>query len=861
MTVSLNGMDSSESKTVMVVDDVTANLQFISFCLQQCGFKVITVCDGASALMEVEKAPPDLILLDVMMPAIDGFEVCRRLKADTKWRDIPVIFMTAKTGTEDKVRAFGLGAVDYISKPFQREEIIARVTTHLHLYSMKQNLEQKVRERTHALTTVNQKLRQQIVERERVEKALRESEQRFRALVTQAADAMILHDMNGQLLDVNERTCEGLGYARDELLQMNIADIEVDASGNLATPPAWSDLPRRQPRTLESLYKHKNGRRFPVEIRMTRLRIENQDTIFALARDISERKTKEAQLHGRNRELALLNRIIAASANENRIEKILDIACRELAVTFKLPQSAALLWHNEAKELEAVAEYITPDVTAFTEQRSILNKVARVRDNASILNPPNPIKPLSWDKIVDHADYDVIGDLFEDRGARTLLLLPLAQQDKLSGYLVLESFVQQDFNAEQIRLAKSVADQVSGVLARIRVEIERLRLEDQYYQAQKMEALGKLTGGVAHDFNNILTIILGASDLLRHRYGPDTAPYNNIKQIYEAAGRAAGLVSQLMAFSRQQVLQPTVLNLNVIVRNFEIMLARVIGEDIEMVTKLDPKLKQVTADPGQIEQVLMNLAVNARDAMPQGGKLTIETANVHLGPDYMQQHVDVIPGDYVMISISDSGVGIPAERQKRIFDPFYTTKPKGEGTGLGLSTVHGIVKQSGGHIWVYSEAGHGTVFKIYLPHSDAPTEQDNADDDQLAAVMGSETLLVVEDEKILQEMIETILSRFGYQVILADCGEHADQVCAAHDGPIDLLLTDVVIPGGENGVQLAQRLSTNYPQMKVIFMSGYTESAIVHHGVSESDAAFLQKPFLPEALAQKVRSVLDCNGG
>jgi CheY-like chemotaxis protein/two-component sensor histidine kinase len=372
-----------------------------------------------------------------------------------------------------------------------------------------------------------------------------------------------------------------------------------------------------------------------------------------------------------------------------------------------------------------------------------------------------------------------------------------------------------------------------------------------------MEAIGKLTGGVAHDFNNILTVIMGVTDLMRRQQTRSSPLLPRLNQVHEAANRAADLVRQLLAFSRQQVLQPTTLNLNEVVGKFEKMLRRLIGEDIEMVTRFDPELGLVKADPGQMEQVLMNLAVNARDAMPHGGALTIETANVSIDEEFARRHMGFNPGGYVMIAFTDSGIGMDAQTQKHIFEPFFTTKAKSEGTGLGLSTVYGIVNQSGGRIWVYSEPGKGTSFKIYLPEIQESVQEWEAIITPDEATGGSETILVVEDDHIVRTLVTETLTSFGYRVLQADCAENADRIIAAHHGDVEMLLTDVVIPGGESGPQMAHRLTDKMPNLKVLFMSGYTDDAIVHHGVLDPGVAFIQKPFIPMDLARKVRMTLD----
>jgi PAS domain S-box-containing protein len=384
---------------------------------------------------------------------------------------------------------------------------------------------------------------------------------------------------------------------------------------------------------------------------------------------------------------------------------------------------------------------------------------------------------------------------------------------------------------------------------------ERLGLEDRFRQAQKMEAVGRLAGGVAHDFNNVLTAIFGYTDLLEGELPPGPA-HNDLEEIRAATTRAANLTRQLLAFSRRQVLQPAVLNLNHVVENLQKMLPRLIGEDVELRTALAPDLGNASADPGQIEQVIVNLAVNARDAMPTGGRLTIETANADLSDEYAEGHQPVVPGRYVMLAVSDTGIGMAPEIRGRIFEPFFTTKDKGKGTGLGLSTVYGIVKQSGGYIWVYSEPAHGATFKIYLPRVDAPVEAPAPPRPRGPAPAGTGTILVAEDDDLLRPLIRSILEVHGYKVLDAPNARAALARAREHAGDIHLLVTDVVMPG-ESGRQLARQLLDVRPKLRVLYVSGYTDDAIVHHGMLEPGLHYLQKPFTPAALVGKVRDVLE----
>ncbi len=394
------------------------------------------------------------------------------------------------------------------------------------------------------------------------------------------------------------------------------------------------------------------------------------------------------------------------------------------------------------------------------------------------------------------------------------------------------------------------------ITERKRAEEEKATLQEELRQSQKMEAIGGLAGGIAHDFNNLLTVISGNCQLSLFELKEGDSLKGNIEEIKAAADRAASLTRQLLAFSRRQVLDMKVLNLNAIMRDLEKMLRRVIGEDVELATSLADNLGTVKTDPGWIEQVIMNLAVNARDAMPSGGKLVIETNNIELDEPYARNHVAIKPGRYVKLSVSDTGIGMAPEVKGHLFEPFFTTKKKGKGTGLGLSTVYGIVKQSGGDIWVYSEPGLGTAFNIYLPRIDESLEDVSINVAREELPSGGETILVVEDEEDVRRLAVRILQRQGYRVLEASCGNDALVLSKERKEPIDMVLTDVVMPG-MNGRQLADQLIRLRPKMKVLYMSGYTDNAVFHHGVLEEGVNYIQKPFTIGGLIKKMREVLD----
>ena len=506
--------------------------------------------------------------------------------------------------------------------------------------------------------------------------------------------------------------------------------------------------------------------------------------------------------------------VLLVSARRNAERRLLDQR-RWLEVTLSSIDNAVI-----TTDLNGVVSFMNPAaeaMTAWTYSRAkgkLLEEVFKI-DNQEIL----------------HSHSQALSDVI------------LRSQDGTAREIVV--------SAGQLR---DKSDGIKGSVLVFRDVTERKQLQDQFRQAQKMEGIGRLAGGIAHDFNNLLTVILGYCEMARNKAAGNKPLCNDLAEVIGAGERAAGLVSQLLAFSRKQVLKPQIIDLSEIVANSERMLRRLIGEDIDLVCIKTDELAHVLADSGQIEQIILNFAVNARDAMPNGGKLTIETANVELDENYARLHTDVVPGRYVLLAISDTGHGMDSDTQARVFEPFFTTKEVGKGTGLGLSTVFGIVKQSGGHLWLYSEPGKGATFKVYFPVVDEPVESVH-EVARVDSVRGNETLLLTEDDEAVRRLAESILKACGYNILLAASGAEAIGTLKQTPG-IALLITDVVMPG-MSGRELALEMEKIAPQTRVLYLSGYAENAIVHHGVLEAGLAFLPKPFTPDSLARKVREVLD----
>ncbi len=469
---------------------------------------------------------------------------------------------------------------------------------------------------------------------------------------------------------------------------------------------------------------------------------------------------------------------------------------------------------------------------------------------------PALITMLGYESAEDVLRLDPEREVFLDPGEHARLMQEFQRKGKLESAEV--KWRRKDGRAITVRLSgrtATAAEEFDRVLEIIAEDVtERRALEDQFRQAQKMEAVGRLAGGVAHDFNNLLMVISGYTEVLVESLRPEDPLQAKAEAIQQAADRATTLTRQLLAFSRKQLLELKVVDVNAIVADMERLLRPLIGETIELTTQLAPDLGHTRADAGQLEQVIMNLVVNAKDAMPQGGEILIQTSWENLDPG-RREHSLIQPGPYVVLSVSDTGLGMDRETQSRIFEPFFTTKEQGKGTGLGLSTVYGIVKQSGGYIFANSELGQGTTFRIYLPQVEDPLEHASPTHKTQVALGGSETVLLVEDEESVRELVHETLASKGYKVIEADDGEAGLRLAESYEGTIDLLVTDVVMPG-MGGCELAQRVGASRPQIKVLYLSGYTEDAIVHHGVLEPGTAFLQKPFTLQVLARKVREVL-----
>ena len=659
----IRGPEASDHQPcVLIVDDERQNRQLLEVMLTPQGWRIATATSGEEALALVAREPPDLILLDVMMPGMDGYQVTSAIKANPATKSIPVVMVTAMDAHDARMRGLEAGAEDFLCKPIDRAELCARVKNLLRLKAYgdyqdrySQILESEVGSRTADLV---------------------DSERLYRSTFDAAPVGIVHVGLNGQWLRVNQRLCELLGYSRDEL------------------------------------------------------------------------------------------------------------------------QSAAAPRLLEAEEMPAESEWLDQAAAGSLNRHVADEKRYRRRDGS-----------LMWARVITSVHRDAEG-------------------------------------------------RAQHLIAVIEDITELRTLEAQLRQSHKMDAIGKLAAGVAHDFNNLLTVIIGFSEVINVDPTLGAQHRSDLGEIMKAARSASGLTKQLLAFSRQQVLHAVALDVNVLITEMAGMVDRLIGDDIHVTLVLEPELSLVVADRGQLEQVVMNLVVNARDAMPTGGTVTIETRDVELENSSFHEET-IVAGPYVMLSISDTGTGMSRETRRRLFEPFFTTKETGRGTGLGLSTTYGIVKQSQGYIWVYSEPGHGTTFKVYLPRA----SRDGASQ-AIGSVPGpppkraSETVLLVEDEVGVRHLSKRILDNAGYRVLEAGNGDEAERVFAEHAATIDLVVTDVIMPGC-GGPELLARLQLRAPALRVLYMSGYTEQAAAATAGIGSGLPFVQKPFTSADFVRHVREALD----
>ena len=850
---------------ILVVEDSPTQAEQLRYLLEEDGYHVTAATTGTQALLAARREKPALILSDIVMPEMDGYAFCKTVKSDDQLKDIPVILMTSLSSAGDVVKGLQCGADNFIRKPYEDKYLLARINYALTNRTLRTT--EKLQIGMHILLGGERHFitadRQQILD----------------LLISTYEEAVHLNDdlkvREAQLARSN-RTIAGL-YRIAKVLNRATSQQELleqvldEAMGLPSVQAGWFFL-----REGETGFRVAAARGLPPALNTPgamdgdclcrRQLLSGELSQVTNILDCERLQKAEGDTRGLRCHASVPLRA------GDRMVGVLNLVGSQQGL-FSDEESQVLngIGNQIALALERVAAQARADryaqqlaERADAAEAKYQTLMQHANDAIFIIDPAGPVLEVNGqaEEMLGRPTSEIVGRPYID------MVTPTSHDDAVAQFQrLLHSGT---VHAYDIHLRHSggrhVCADVSASLVPVRGEpvvlaiardvTERNRLERQLQQAQKMEAIGQLAGGIAHDFNNLLTAILGYSDLLLNALPRDDGRRQDVEEIQKAGQSAGSLTRQLLAFSRKQILQLVVLDLNALVSHMDHMVRRLIGEDITVTTLLDPELGRVRADAGQIEQIILNLSVNARDAMPEGGILTIETANVELDEHYAQTHPGANPGQHVMLAVSDTGHGMDEQTQSHLFEPFFTTKESGKGTGLGLATVYGIVKQSNGSIWVYTEAGHGTTFKIYFPRVEGIAELPAIARSSVSAPTGTETVLLVEDHDGLRALARRILERCGYIVLEAPNGDAALQICERHQGAIDLLLTDVVMPG-MNGRALADRLSALRPGLKRLYTSGYTDNAIVHHGVLTAGTAFLQKPYTPEVLARKVRDVLD----
>jgi PAS domain S-box-containing protein len=675
------------------------------------------------------------------------------------------------------------------------------------------------------------------------------------AIVRHAPEGILTIDKRGQVLSLNPAAERFFGYRADEVVHepitLLLAEPPPPERRNLLndTLPVGTILGLAAG-AREVIGKRKNGETFPLELTGSSLTLGDEPVSVAFARDISKRKRAQRYLTAHYAATCILAEARSLTEALPRVlQAICETLCWEVGTYWRFDPEDGVLRCAEMHEAPFLALRPGPDA-----------EPPACRPDQGLIGRAWSTGRPSWVEDVQGVQDGPSLALAGPRQLRGAFAFPIVLGEEVCGVVTF-------FSSRKLRRDELLQDIMVGLgrqlgqfIARKRDEERLQRSEDQLRQAQKMEAIGRLAGGVAHDFNNLLTVITGYSEMLLAEAEPGGPAQEYLEQIKEAGKRAASLTRQLLAFGRKQVLQAQVLDLNAVVQNLVKMLRRLIGEDIEIVVRQDPRLGRVKADPVQIEQILLNLATNARDAMPEGGTLTVTTANVEVGSPGPSPSPDLVRGPCVMLAVSDTGCGMDEGSRRRLFEPFFTTKERGKGTGLGLATVYGIVKQSRGHIEVDSEPGRGATFRIYLPRLEeadpgCPDPQGPSD-----APRGQETILLVEDEEGVRKLVSHTLRLSGYTVLEASSGAEALKLCERHSGAIALLVTDVIMPQ-MNGRELAERAVSLLEDLKVLYISGYTDPVLDDQGFLAPGTAFLEKPITPGALARKVREVLDAPSG
>ncbi len=854
-------MEANNPK-LLAIDDSRDDLAALKVAVEAAlpGYELYTAMNGLEGLDLASSEDPDAILLDMAVPGMDGLAVCRKLKADENLRSIPVLFLTTpRTGREGRINALEAGADGFLSFPLDEQELIAQIHAMSKVKKTNRLQAQKVGPQAGQGAERSRELQSELEDRKRVEDALRKSEDLFsKAFHGSPSPMTIARQTDGSYIEVNESFLSLVEYGREEAIGHTGAELNlIDAEARAEIRRQWRE--QGVIHNVEVQAKTRSGRPLIVLTSIENTELAGEACTITTMTDITERKQAENRIEKLNRVYAMLSEVNQAIVRIREPQALFERACRISVDRGGL----FLVWIGMTDGLTghiriaAAAGKDEKQLDRFKSWWNDLHDDLHEIDNA--LRNGQPVFHNSIDGEECQAHFREIG---EELGFRAFASFPLRVSDKTRGVASFYSTETGFFDEEELGLLQELAMDISfGVEiaemdeARRLSESQREALTAQLLQAQKMEAVGRLAGGVAHDFNNTLQVINSYSELVLARLDPADPFRHHIQQIAKAGKRAADLTRQLLAFARKQVIAPQILDLNETIASMLTMLGRLIGEDIDILWKPAKGILPVRMDPSQIDQVLANLTVNSRDAITGNGRITIETAMAQFDQSYCDDHIGFLPGDYVMLAVSDDGSGMSKETLERVFEPFFTTKPQGQGTGLGLATVYGIVKQNEGFINVYSEIGEGTTFRIYLSRHGSESDVIHETGIPVEVQRGNEAILIAEDETAILEIGSMMLAQLGYTVLSAGKPQEALQIAKDHPGAIDLLLTDVVMPE-MSGRELWLRLKELRPGLKCIFMSGYTADAIAHRGILEEGIHFLQKPFSLANLAARLREAL-----
>ena len=828
--------------TILIVDDLVSNRRSLVGLLSGAGHRLLEAADGQAGLAAVLAERPDLVITDVLMPVVNGYEFVRQLRLTPGAERIPVLFYTASYGArEARAMARSSGVPYILTKPPEPEEVLKIVG---HVLALQQQAEPLVDVDAAETAVTREQLR--LLSDQLSEKAedLRVANARLRALINIGLEfasqrdsdrrlqelCVAVHDLFGASYvtigivggdDGLVRRVVGsgadvapwirIGETPSGILATVVAEGRTERGSNPSREPSSGPFPPGHPEVQAYLIAPVAS---PVRVYGWICLVENEGRPF----------TEEDE-----------HQVRALAGQVGRIYELEHAVLERQQAETELRRSERLNWNLLEHLPQRILVKDRNSVAIFCNGNYAT--ALGLRAEEVIGKDASAFYPRAQAEAYDADDREVMA---------SGLMKSSDEPCEVNG---------QDRWVRTVKVPyRDEEGHVVGVLVLLEDISERRELEQQYQHAQKMEAIGQLAGGVAHDFNNLLTVIIGYCELLIADLPPGDRHGADITEIHKAGLKAAGLTRQLLAFSRKEIIEPTTLDLNVLIAEMRVMLGRLIREDVTIVLGLPPDLALVTADRGQVEQIVLNLAVNARDAMPKGGTLTIETANVNLDENYAQTHRPVKPGAYVSLTVTDTGSGMTPEVQTRLFEPFFTTKGCGKGTGLGLASVQNVVARSGGSVTFRSEINRGTSFQVFFPQAEV-TATAVAAPRPAQTYTGTETVLVVEDADGLRRLAMRLLTRQGYRVLGAANAEEALEVFEQHSS-IDVLLTDVVMPGA-SGSEMARQLLLLRPALKVVYMSGYTEDAIVHHGVTLPGIAFLHKPFTADTLGRKIRSVLD----